>query len=438
MLKQLRAWFTPSNPTSDPATQVAQHWTRYLPCFTLLNAQAQVLSQPPMYGDVPVALLPNQRVLWETDPIDEPITAINLRFGTYCRANDCHITVVIAGHSYRFHALDWEDNASVTLNLTEALTCDPNQRIRIEIYSDDAKPEQDAVVALWCSLQPPSFIQNIPDQLNLGFNTDKPRISIVIPVYNKALYTYNCLLSLQQCDTDISQQIIVVDNASSDETAQMLAQIPGIEVISNKDNRGFVEACRQGAERAQAEFIVFLNNDTQVTENWLQAMLAIVDNNDHVGIVGSKLVYPDGRLQEAGGIIFNDASGWNYGRLQDPSDPRFNSDRKVDYCSGASLLIRHELWHQLGGFDLRYAPAYYEDTDLCFACRNAGFDVMYCHNSVVIHHEGITAGTDIQSGYKAYQAINHAKFKQKWAAALTQHCPPPPEIDPDEAAQRLN
>lgn len=436
MLKRLRAWFAPA---THPAAvcDIAQHWTHYLPCFSLLNAQGQEMDDPPMYGDKPVPLLPNHRILWQTDPVDAPIAAIRLRFGTYCRANDCHVTVVIAGTSYRFHAQDWADNASVRLTLPSPLSCPLGERISIEVYSDDANPEQDALVALWCSLQPPEFIQSLPAQPRLGFKSDHPRVSIVIPVFNKALYTYNCLLSLQQCDTDIAQQIIVVDNASSDETTDMLAQIQGIEIISNPDNRGFVEACRQGAARATGEFVLFLNNDTQVTENWLASMLAIADADAKVGIVGSKLIYPDGRLQEAGGIIFNDASGWNYGRLQDPSDPRFNQDRKVDYCSGASLLIRNSLWQQLDGFDLRYAPAYYEDTDLCFACRDAGFDVVYCHNSIVIHHEGITAGTDIQSGYKAYQAINHQKFKEKWAKALRQHCPPPPAIDPEVAARRL-
>jgi GT2 family glycosyltransferase len=99
-------------------------------------------------------------------------------------------------------------------------------------------------------------------------------------------------------------------------------------------------------------------------------------------------------------------------------------------------MIRKTLWAQLGGFDIRYAPAYYEDTDLCFAARQADYKVFYCHNSEVIHHEGITAGTDINSGYKAFQAINHDKFMEKWQDVLATHLPPPPETSPDEAAFR--
>ena len=213
MLKHLRAWFMPSAPidTETQTTAVAQQWSHYLPFFALFNQQGQTLGNPPMYGDIPVPLLPNVRILWETEAADAPIHALSLRFGTYCRANDCHVSVVIAGHNYRFHAQDWEDNASVTLTLPEPLTLPAGERFSIEVYSDDTSLEKDAVVALWCSAQPPTFIQQLPEQTRLGFKIDKPRVSIVIPVFNKALYTYNCLLTLQQCDTDIAQEIIVVD-----------------------------------------------------------------------------------------------------------------------------------------------------------------------------------------------------------------------------------
>jgi GT2 family glycosyltransferase/glycosyltransferase involved in cell wall biosynthesis/organic radical activating enzyme len=252
-----------------------------------------------------------------------------------------------------------------------------------------------------------------------------PRVSIVIPVFNKVLYTYNCLLTVQACDLQINKEVIIINNASTDETAALLEQLQGaFTVINNSENQGFVQACRQGAEVASGEFILFLNNDTQVMPGWLSNMLKVMDTDAKVGITGSKLIYPDGRLQEAGGIIFNDGSGYNYGRSQNPLLPQFNQSREVDYCSGASLMIRKTLWEQLGGFDLRYAPAYYEDTDLCFAARQAGYKVFYCHDSEVVHHEGITAGTDINTGYKAFQAVNRKKFQDKWRDILSTHPPP--------------
>lgn len=294
-------------------------------------------------------------------------------------------------------------------------------------------------------LRLPSFVQAIDSTrpLMLGAS-DRPRVSIVIPVHNHALYSYNCLLALSACDRHIPQQIIIVDNASSDQTAELLRGLRGdVEVIRNTRNEGFVGACNRAAELARGEFIVFLNNDTQVTPGWLDHLLTVVDDdrvnggNGQVGIAGSKLVYPDGRLQEAGGIIFDDASGWNYGRDSDPRDPRYDYNRPVDYCSGACLLVRTSLWRQLGGFDTRYAPAYYEDTDLCFAARTAGYRVMYCADSVVVHHEGVTAGTDTAAGHKAFQVRNHRLFADKWRDELRTQLPPPPACSPDDAARRL-
>jgi GT2 family glycosyltransferase/glycosyltransferase involved in cell wall biosynthesis len=256
-------------------------------------------------------------------------------------------------------------------------------------------------------------------------DAQKPRVSIIIPVFNQALYTYNCLLTVQACDQEISKEVIIINNASTDETETLLAQLEGaFTIINNSENQGFVQACLQGVKVAKGEFIVFLNNDTQVTPGWLSHMLKRMDTDSEVGITGAQLIYPSGQLQEAGSIIFNDGSGYNYGRSQNPLLPQFNQSREVDYCSGACLMVRKNLYEQLGGFDVRYAPAYYEDTDLCFSARKAGYKVFYCHESQVIHHEGVTAGKDINSGYKAFQAINQKKFVEKWQDILTTHYPP--------------
>lgn len=260
-----------------------------------------------------------------------------------------------------------------------------------------------------------------------------PQVSIVIPVYNKIAYTLACLKSLATHGGSATFEVIVVDDCSGDDTPERLADIEGLRTIRNAQNLGFVGSCNAGAAAARGEYVLFLNNDTVVTPGWLDALLRCFAEEPDAGLVGAKLVYPDGRLQEAGGIVFRDGSGWNYGRFEDPADPRYNFRREADYCSGAAIMLRRALFESLGGFDQRYAPAYYEDTDLAFAVRAAGLKVYYEPRSTVIHFEGITAGTDTGSGTKRYQVVNREKFLEKWNSALVQQ---PPPIDDAALAPR--
>jgi GT2 family glycosyltransferase/glycosyltransferase involved in cell wall biosynthesis len=264
----------------------------------------------------------------------------------------------------------------------------------------------------------------------------QPRVSIVIPAYNKFAYTAACLRSIAAHAGPTPFEVIVVDDCSSDATPERLAQISGVRAIRNEHNLGFIGSCNAGAQSAQSEFVLFLNNDAVVTAGWLEALLRCAEEEPDAGLIGAKLVYPDGRLQEAGGIVFADGSGWNYGRLADPNDPRYCFRREADYCSGAAILLRRDLFNELGGFDARYAPAYYEDTDLAFAVRAAGKKVFYEPASVVVHFEGVTSGTDTSSGIKRHQIPNRVKFVEKWKSALVKQ--PSPIDDAKDADAAAN
>jgi GT2 family glycosyltransferase/glycosyltransferase involved in cell wall biosynthesis len=254
--------------------------------------------------------------------------------------------------------------------------------------------------------------------------SDTPRVSIIIPVYDKIAYTLACLHSLAEHAGPVPFEVIVVDDGSTDATPERLAGVGGLRTVRNAENLGFIGSCNAGAAVARGEFLLFLNNDTVVTTGWLEALLRCAEEAPDAGLVGARLVYPDGRLQEAGGIVFSDGSGWNYGRFGDPADSRYAFRREVDYCSGAAILLRRELFERLGAFDARYAPAYYEDTDLAFAVRAAGLKVYYEPAATVIHFEGITSGTDTGSGTKRYQVVNQAKFLEKWKDALARQPAP--------------
>ncbi len=247
---------------------------------------------------------------------------------------------------------------------------------------------------------------------------DEPDVSIIIPIYNEVGYTLSCLEAVSGLQTRYRFEVLVMDDASDDPDVKILEGIRGLRYIRIDENLGFLRNCNRGAEHAHGRYLVFLNNDTRVDPLWLDALVDTFDEHEDVGLVGSKLVYGDGRLQEAGGIIFSDGSGWNYGRLEDPDRPEYNYVRDVDYASGASIMIERVYFDQLGRFDEDLAPAYYEDTDLCFRIRADGKRVLYQPRSVVTHFEGISSGTDLTAGVKMHQAVNKVAFELKWRDVL--------------------
>ena len=249
--------------------------------------------------------------------------------------------------------------------------------------------------------------------------------SIIIPVFNKAEFTFQCIQSLTH-EIDFNEvEVIVVDNASTDETKSVLAHFQNVvQAIRNEENRGFVDACNQGAAVARGKYLVFLNNDTVVLPGWLKQLVETIEANPANGAVGSMFLYPDGSIQEAGGIVWKNGEAHHYGWGSSPNNLQFNFAREVDYCSAASLLIKREIFERLGGFDRRFAPAYYEDVDLCFGVRSLGCKVIYQPLSRVVHFEGGTAGSDTTKGIKRFQIVNREKFVGKWRDVLErEHLP---------------
>lgn len=255
----------------------------------------------------------------------------------------------------------------------------------------------------------------------LNFKEEQnPMVSIVIAVHNHLDYTYNCLQSILLNTDDVKYEIILINDCSSDNTAKFMNNISNLIYLENDENLGFLKSCNKAAKCARGEYICLLNNDTQVTPTWLLNLVSIFNTDTGTGLVGAKLIYPYGLLQEAGGIVNYLGQPANYGKYNDPKLDKFNYLRQADYCSGACILVLKKDFEQLGGFDENFAPAYYEDTDLCFAIRyQLNKKVYYQPQSEIIHYEGISSGKIMVPGsIKEYQRINADKFTTKWASVL--------------------
>lgn len=255
---------------------------------------------------------------------------------------------------------------------------------------------------------------------------EKPLVSIIIPVYNQYSYTHKCLWTLLQNTSDVAYEVILADDCSDDETETINNRIKNIKHVRTPHNMRFLRNCNYASAFAVGKYILFLNNDTQVQENWLKPLVDLIEKDKTIGLVGSKLLYADGTLQEAGGIIWSDATGCNYGRNQQPWLDEYSYVKEVDYISGAAIMLPRELWQELKGFDETFAPAYYEDTDLAFRIRHEkNLRVVFQPTSKVVHFEGKSNGIDVLWGQKKYQEINAKKFLEKWRHVLQEnHCLP--------------
>jgi GT2 family glycosyltransferase len=249
-------------------------------------------------------------------------------------------------------------------------------------------------------------------------NSQEKKITIYIPVHGQWMWTERCVQALLRTEAKDLADIVVIDDASKDDTVSNLRRYPSVKVVSAPSNLGFTRVCNYAAMQCTTEYFLLLNNDTEPLPNFLTSLLSVLENNENCAMVGSRLVFASGKLQEAGGIIWSNGTGYNFGRGEHPEKPEYLVPREVDYCSGASLLIRSTFFRSVCGFDEQYAPAYYEDVDLAFTARKHGMSVWYEPDSIVIHHEGGSHGTDTNVGLKKHQVINQERFQKKWVSEL--------------------
>ena len=315
-----------------------------------------------------------------------------------------------------FHAEAQSARTAADLNMALAFLVDQLgavARRQLELADQPSTPDLGELGALVDSVAPDKWVQGAGMAMSAKYPAvalpvvSDPLVSVIIPVYGKFQLTYDCIVSIAQALPSNTFEVIIVDDCSKDETLLAPLVFGGtVRVVRNETNLGFVKGCNRGAALARGQYLFFLNNDTLVRPGWLDELVKTFSDVPNVGIAGSKLLFADGSLQEVGGIIWRMGDGWNWGRNANPEEPRFNYLRDADYVSGAALMIPKPLFDELQGFDLHFAPAYYEDTDLCFRVRQAGKRVVVQPQSVVVHLEGQTSGTSVTgSGMKRFQAV---------------------------------
>jgi len=254
--------------------------------------------------------------------------------------------------------------------------------------------------------------------------SDCPETTVVVTAYGNLSYTARCLDALSKSPPTVPYEVIVIEDASGDHSVEALRSVSGISYLENENNLGFLRSCNLAAKRARGDVLVLLNNDAEPLPGAIDELRETLLADGRIGLVGAMLLYPDGTLQEAGGIVWRDGSAWNFGRGHDPANPQYNYVRETDYCSAAAIAVRQSLWDALGGFDDLFVPAYCEDTDLAFRVRAAGLRVLFQPFAKVLHHEGVSHGTDTTKGGKRHQIENQRRFLKRWRDVLIeQHFP---------------
>lgn len=252
----------------------------------------------------------------------------------------------------------------------------------------------------------------------LGFYSSAlPRVDILIPACNEFHYTVECLASVQRSAISIPYQVIVADDASSDPRMAKLAEIPGLVHLVANENRGFLRNANWAFAKVTAEYVLLLNNDAQLMPGCVDHLVQILDEDPSAAAAAPMILYPNGRLQEAGCAVRFDGSSVMVGVGEDPDEACFNYRRRVQYASGACLLLRRAA---LDGilFDECYAPAYCEDMDLCTRLRATGLSIVYEPAARAVHHLSVSILPTARARRIRLIMRNQAKYIDRWGDML--------------------
>jgi len=250
-----------------------------------------------------------------------------------------------------------------------------------------------------------------------------PRVSVIIPATSRPELLRACLRSLARfAPRDIPfETIVVLNEARAEVTVDPDQAPPGLQVIRSAVNLGMAGSGNRGRQLATGELLITLHDDTEIGPGWMEALVETADTHPEAGAIGGQVLYPDGSLQDAGMILWRDATTSQPWVGETPPPERFDRVRAVDYCGSSALLVRTAAWDAAGGLEERFYPAYYVDVDLSMALRQLGLVVLYQPAAVIRHHRGASSPLRFR---QFVSARNRSWFLEKWGAALADHEPP--------------
>jgi O-antigen biosynthesis protein len=259
----------------------------------------------------------------------------------------------------------------------------------------------------------------------------KPRVSIIVLTRRDVAMLTACLASVARAASGVHtpyEVLLVLNGADADVVEYAARELEGVRVVRSEVNLGFGGGNNRAARHASGEFLLLLNDDVEVEPGWLEPLVETLDAHPSTAAVGSRILFTDGRVQEAGSVLFDDGSTAPVGRGLPAGSTSWSFVRKVDYTSANSLLVRRDVFEAIGGFDPRYYPAYYEDTDLALALRAAGHTILYDGRSRIRHLESVNTTTHFK--HFLFRR-NVAQLREKWPAELAKQLPRPAGGGPD-------
>ncbi len=374
-------------------------WLKYLYCHLRLNKDAetvQAMTQDSGYQAVVDKFFSAYR--------DRPLDELAFYFNRFLIGSSLQSTKIDPS------CLMFRKNGAGQL-LKDARDHQSCQRMFERLEEDIRKKQKKSLRCLDVLAYPCPGSEN----KTLSRKREKPLAGIVIPVFNNIDLTRNCLQSILKHGSSHPYEIIVVDNGSTDGTRKYLEDLAGRKLITavfNQKNNGFAKACNQGAREAEADYLVFLNNDTEVTQGWLDALITCIDQDHLRAVAGSKLLYPDDTVQHAGVVFTDEKTVWHIYNGFHKDHPAVNKTRSFQALSAACMLVKQESFFRVGGFDERFINGF-EDVDLCLKINRMGYTCCYCPDSVVYHHESRTQGRFDFAGH------NEKLLGKLWAGQIT-------------------